>query len=364
MGKIWTVNARDTVLFDLVVENLGLSHVDLGPELRGLHAQLVDMLATKGVAYADLRAPLVPHTTTTDLALIFDIPMVGSNAYGLAIAREILPLVDRGWSGSILEGDLIHRNQDRAFDLINSSFDLVREADIADTSDLFCVYLSNLSNARVEQLVGGLASYRPFIGSLRANSSSPVKDWLSLRLVNSYVKHRDTFINMHEDDRDGALEVNMKWWPLKESGYRVVSVPASLYFDPFLSYKIERAVYSGFESDTIVGLSAVSTDPQTFDGFTVYVDPKKIGYLRGETKAGLIGAAGLADATAADIEFKIAAKVDQSYVYELEHLDEHGVTKFNVVVEFEVAGRSAPVRLVAAMAYEPALRRLRFVTFT
>lgn len=165
MEKIWTLDARDTVLFDVVMKDSGLSPVHLGADIRLLHAETVRLLATKGVAYRDLRAALVPHTTTTDIALLFDSELVGSRFYGWEVATEILPLVDRRWRGSILEGDLIHHDQDRAFDLINAYVELAREAEIRDTSQIFAVYLSNLSDARVQRLLAGLREYPPSLGT-------------------------------------------------------------------------------------------------------------------------------------------------------------------------------------------------------
>ena len=36
MTKIWTLDARDTVLFDVVMQHSNLLYADLGPELLGL----------------------------------------------------------------------------------------------------------------------------------------------------------------------------------------------------------------------------------------------------------------------------------------------------------------------------------------
>ena len=38
-------------------------------------------------------------------------------------------------------------------------------------------------------------------------------------------------------------------WPLEEHGYTCSSI-RPMYFNHFLTYKIERAVYPGFDSDT------------------------------------------------------------------------------------------------------------------
>src|SRR4051794_39390886 len=100
MGKIWTFNARDTVMFDVVMDHQGLSQVAMGAEIRLIHKQTVELLASKAVRYQDLRAPLVPHADTDDVALVFHSDATESTAYGWEIAKQVLPLLDRDWRGS------------------------------------------------------------------------------------------------------------------------------------------------------------------------------------------------------------------------------------------------------------------------
>ncbi|MDP8976463.1 MAG: hypothetical protein M3N28_08920 [Actinomycetota bacterium] len=90
MTKIWTLNARDTVLFDVVMQHSKFSYAELGPELRTIHAQTVEMLASKGIRYEELRSTLVPHTEPelADIALVFDTRRIGEGAYGMASLNE------------------------------------------------------------------------------------------------------------------------------------------------------------------------------------------------------------------------------------------------------------------------------------
>lgn len=362
MTKIWTLNARDTVLFDVVKQHFKLSYADLGPELRTIHAATVEMLASKGIRYEELRSALVPHTEPElgDIALVFDTRRIDEGAYGMAIAERVLPLLERDWSGSILEGDLIPYDEDDAFGMLRGSLRCHRPAEIASTRQLCAVYLTNLNERRKSKLLAGLSEYLPYIGFMKVHYESRHKNWLSITLGNTYVKHGNTFIGRHEPDIEHVAEYNLGWWPLDEHDYRCVSLPSDLYFDPFLSYKIERAV-PWFESDTLHGLSTISADPQDLDGFTVFVDPPKVDYLRSQ-KAAILEVAGLTEVTAEELEAQIAMKVRQNYIYELEQRPEHNLSKFNVVLEFEVDGRAEPVKLMAALAYEVEDRRLRLLT--
>jgi hypothetical protein len=363
MTKIWTLNARDTVLFDVVMQHSKLSYADLGPDLRAMHAETVEMLASKGIRYEGLRSALVPRTEPqlADIALVFDTARIDERAYGLAIAEQVLPLLERDWNGSILEGDLIARDEDAAFAILQSSLQCVRPVEIANTGQLCAIYLTNLNERRKTKLLGGLLEYGPFIGFIEAHYQSQHKNWLSVILRSTYVKHGSTFIGRHEPDIEHVAEYNLGWWPLDEHRYRCVSLPSDLHYDPFLSYKIERAVFPGLESDTLHGLSTISDDPQDLDDFTVFVDPPKVKYLRSE-KAGILEVAGLTEVTSEELEAQIAMKVRQNYIYALEQRPNHNLSKFNVVLEFEVDGRAEPVKLMAALAYEVEERRLRLLT--
>jgi hypothetical protein len=361
MTKIWTLDARDTVLFDVVMSHAQLSHRELGKDIRQLHQETVRILESKDVLYGDLRSALVPSSNNNDIALVFEASATNSGAYGAAIAEVLLPSLDREWRGSVLSGDLILKNQDVAFALLDQSLVLMRSVDLRNTAELYAIYLSNLTRARAEQLVASLSSYGAFVGYIPATYESRCKDWLSHTLVNTYLKHGETFICRHEDDRPHEDNVNMHWWPLEEHDYRVVSVPDSLHFSPFLAYKIERAVHPHFESDTILALATVSEDPRSLVGFEVLVEEAKLEYLR-RAKAGSLQLAGIERASESELQELIRRKLQSNYIYELDYLADHDVTKFNIMLEFDNADRQHPTRLTLALEYRPQENTLRVVT--
>lgn len=363
MTKIITLNARDTVLFDVTMEHDGLTFAELGADTRQLHERTIDLLASRGVRYNKLRSALVPPTTADDVAFVFDTAKIDAGFYGAEVASHLLPLIDLRWRGSILMGDLIHCDQPLAFALLERGMRLVRDVEIRYTNQLFAVYLSNLTATQRDAIIFGLGSYPAYVGHISARYASPIKDWLSGTLVNRYVKHGTVFIGPHEDDIEDASDRDLGSWPLEEFGYRCVSVPETLHFTPFLSYKIERAVVPGFESDTLHGLATISGDPRPLAEMAVVVDPPKVGYLRTK-KAGILGIAGLTEASAADLEELIRAKVNQSYIYELEYRSEYALSQFNIVLEIDVPGRSRPARVVAGLRYEPTANELRLITIT
>jgi len=164
----------------------------------------------------------------------------------------------------------------------------------------------------------------------------------------------------HEDDRPNKEDVNLIGYPFEDFGYRIVSLQSS-YFDLFLNYKIERPVFSGFKVDTEMSLNAVTSDVLPIDDFTVELDEAKHGYLKSE-KLGKLGKAGIIDISRIDLAKLIREKVDASYIYNMAYLADHGVIKFNVMLEIPRINVGYPTKVLVALEYQPATKNLRVIT--
>ena len=70
--------------------------------------------------------------------------------------------------------------------------------------------------------------------------------------------------------------------------------------------------------------------------------------------------------TSADLESRggpSRAKLRSNYIYNLEYLDEHDVSKFNILLEPEGVESRKPVKLMAVLEHLPEIRKLRLITF-
>lgn len=206
-----------------------------------------------------------------------------------------------------------------------------------------------------------MATYEPFIGHADVTYRSDLKTWMSVALGNTYLKLGETFLTKHPDDLETVSDENPGWWPLEEAGYRCVSLPSTLCFDPFLSYKIERDVVGELESDTIHGLSLISSDPRSLSSFSVLVEPQKLDYLR-RSKAGSLEGAGLAEVSSDEFAAQILDRIHENYIYELAHSEEHDTSKFNIILEFASGSPPDPLRVLAGLEYQPAQESLRLIT--
>jgi hypothetical protein len=139
------------------------------------------------------------------------------------------------------------------------------------------------------------------------------------------------------------------------------SVLQDSYVDLFLDYKIERAVYPGFESDTRFSLNAISDEPRSLAGFAVSIEEAKAEYLR-RHKRGSLALAGIETFTAEQLQELVKEKITHNYIYYLRFLDEQAMGLFNVILEVSDPAGGQPTRLMAALEYQPQNDALRLVT--
>ena len=115
MQPIFTLDARDNLMLEVMRDYFQLSNLVVRREIQAMHLQLQEVLASKGIKYADLRAGLVPSADHHEAGFIFDTQCIESSWYGLPVARAILPLLEKRTTQSVLCGDL--PRQQSGFDL-------------------------------------------------------------------------------------------------------------------------------------------------------------------------------------------------------------------------------------------------------
>lgn len=360
MHPILTLEARGNVMLESMRDYFKLSTGHVRNEIQKMHADLIEVLASKSVSYADLRGALVPATDKHELALIFDSQEIESSWYGEEVIGKVLRILDERVSCSVLCGDLIHKDQEFIYELLRTHLVAAREFEFVPSTLLYCVYLNNLTEKMADALHSGLAQYRPYVGCIPVTYSSLEKTYLSPILVRAFVKHRKKIIMPHEDDRPNKENVNMLGYPFEDIGYQYVSLHGSLY-GVFLSYKIERPVFPGFESDIEFSLNSVSETIVPLADLRVQVEEAKLEYLKGN-KAGSFSRAGLAEVSSEQLRSLIESKIADNYIYNMEHLPEHSVTKFNVMIEVGSVPDEPQTRLMASLEYSPEKGVLRVIT--
>ena len=360
MQPIYTLNARSNVFLEVIRDYFKLSNPEVRREIQAMHQAVQDILANKGIDYSELKSALVPRADRIEAAFIFNSQSIESSCYGYEVFSELIPILDKRSNNSILCGDLIHDGQQFIFNVLDESMVLARSFEFVHGSSLFCVYFNNLTELMLKRLHEELISYEAYLGFIPAKYASKARIFLSTTLANSFLKRQSQIIMGHEDDRPNKENVNMVGYPFEENGYTCISLQ-SQYFDTFLSYKIERPVFPGFESDTEFAINAVTDNVQPLNDLTILIEDSKFEYLRSE-KAGRMKKAGLFELHKNELAELIKAKIAANYIYNMVHLEDHDVIKFTLMIEVRWSEDELPTKITTALEYMPEKKIIRVIT--
>lgn len=357
---IWTLEARDSVMLEVVTSYFELSPEAIRAEINRAHEVTIEAIAAKGVAYKDLRNALVPQRDRHERAFLFDTAKIEESWYGGEVAEALIPLLPRQLSCCIQLGDLIIEDQEFGYELLVGHVVPLRPVELAMTNQIYCLYLNDLTARMAEDITAGLKNYGAFVGYVDTSTSSAMKDWLSVTLVDGYLKHRGVVLNGHEDDVPDSEDLNLKGWPWEKHGYACRSI-RDMYFHLFLSHKIERRVRPGAEGDTRFALNAISGQPVPLAELDVEVEKAKAKYVREKHGSGL-ARAGLIETSDEQLASIIKAKINDSYIYNLRYLEEYDSSLFNIMLEVSDPKSEKVTRLLAGLEYKPEAGVLKLVT--
>lgn len=362
MDRIFTLNARGNIFLEALRDHFRLTPKQMHREIRALFDEASDALTTSGIKYDQLNTALVPSTDRDELALFFDTEVIDSCTYGHEVLCRVLPLLDKRTTQSVLVGDLIGGSDDQQFifDSLVEHLVPIRNFTFVHSTLIYCVYLNNVTKASARHIVEGLVEFDAFFGYISTTFASRIKTMMSFWLCNLFVKRGSVVVLAHEDDRPNTENVNITSYPFEQFGYQVRSIQQQ-HFSHFLSFKIEREVVSGFQTDTEFSLNALSTHIENLSSLDILIEPSKLEYIKRE-KAGSLERAGIHALDAEGIKKLIRGKLAHNYIYNLRYLDDHDVMLFNIILEVARPDGGYPSRLLLSLEYQPAEGNLRVVT--
>jgi hypothetical protein len=360
---IFTLDARDNVRLEVLKGYFGLNEHQIYEEINGLFDGLIEILKSKKIDYEKLKSSLIPNSDKNEIVLVFDTLQIKSNWYGKEIFDQIIPVFENESSHSILTGDFIGKNNLAKKLFEEFSENLIthkKEIDYQTHGQFYLVFLNNLSLKMVNDFQSNLSKYEPFVGYFDLKYSSYLKTYFSTILCKSFIKHKRTIISGHEDDLSNDENCNMSGFSFEENGFTCKSLQ-STYTDLFLSYKIEREVFSGFEDDTTFSINSISKNVFEIKDFKINVDEKKLQYLI-ENKEGILKKSGILNINTTELEKLILDRINENYIYNLTYLNNYDTVKFNILLEYKVPDKDSIVKLNVALEYIDTEKSLRLIT--
>jgi hypothetical protein len=228
--SLHTLNARGNVMLEVMRDHFELTPKHMFREIQGLREGVENALALKGIRYDDLKTALIPDRTRREIALIFDTAAIDNDWHGYEVGSWLLPLFNRSSNHSILAGDYIDNGAGQEL-LMKAMMEVAqfhRQLTIQHTSQLYIIYVNNLSDTMIENFRNGLLPQEGYIGFADMTYGSLFKTLLSTMLVNAFLKHGNLIIQGHEDDRPNSEDVNMYGYPVEKYGYVCRSIQSML----------------------------------------------------------------------------------------------------------------------------------------
>ena len=357
---IFTIDAKGNILFSLMQEYFGLGSADMNREIALQHDKLLRLLKDKGIEYQQLKNALIPNKDRKEALLVFDSSKINNSFYGGVVMNQVLKCLEGLTTHSVLVGDFIDKYHDPTFSLLNIMRCHIKlPLHTRYCCELFLVYINNLSENQYAHVESFFKNLEYFVGCVDMTYTSVLKDYCSYILGTSFIKYNNIVISMHEDDRDEHEDVNIKGYPFEEHGYKVRSLPEYL-FGVFLNYKIESNITGADVSDVGISIQSISHEYTGLDNFRVYVDERKLNYLK-EDKPGTLKKIGGLDITREQLENIIMSHIKYSYIFNLEYLLEYDISKFNVI--FEVKDKvGEPHKVLVALEFMYSEKKLRLLT--
>lgn len=362
MGTIFTIDARDNVMLEVIASYFNLNHEQMHFEINKTFQKMVEILQTKGIEYQDLKSCLTPSLNRLEIIFVFDSNEIDSSFYGYPVFEKIIPLFDKRSSHSVLTGDFIdsNKNQDFLYERFAESIILVKDFTYIHSSLLFFVYINNMTINMFHNMNEGLKSFKPYVGFIDVTNSCYMKTYASMTIINDFIKNKSKIIMGHEDDVEESKNFNMSGYPFEENGYTCISLPG-MYYDLFLSYKIERKIYKGFEKDTLFSLNTVSRSIFDIDDFEILIEKSKLKYLL-ERKRSKFKKGCMLDINVKELEELIRSKIKDNYIYNMEYDEEHHTTKFNIQIEIIAGDTGEILKFLVSLEYIPDQKILRVIT--
>lgn len=359
MSSILTINARGGMSLIADRAYFKMNPARFRSWVGAHHTTLVDELSKVGVSYDALSPALVPSTDRQEMALLFNIDLMDTGLYGYAVATELLPMLGKDSTLSILAGDLGHRPEVIRELSVKGGF--VRGAtDNWGQQYIYCVYLNNLSAAQRSQIHEGFVTNPSYLGYVPTMYSSHFRTLVSTKLPTNFIKHKRVVLLDHGSDEPWVSDQNEIGYPFKENGLKVVSVNSQLH-SPLLSYKIQSEVLPMYEEDVLVSLNAISDEPLKLEDFEVVFPDGKYGYLQSK-KLGLLKVAGIDELSPEALAAIIRSELGNDYIYRMQTNPDDTV-QFSIVLEL-YREDGTPSKVAVGLKYFPRSQTLNFVTLT
>jgi len=358
--EIFTINARDNIVLDVAYKES--SPTKCFKEINSVFEMFKESLNKQEIDYSKLKNALVPNKKRKEIAFVFDTQVLQECIYDYFILNKILPLLGKDSTHSILVGDITGDASEKyeIRDLFFENLFQINPTDYKYHNQYFVVYINNLSDSMVDNLVDKLKGGKYFTGYFDLTFSSSIKTKIATTVSTRFIKSKSHLILSDPYATNIIDNIPTTTSEYEELGFQCVFIH-QVYFHIFLSYKIERQILVGIEKDSDFSLNMLTSDFVDLSECKIEINPEKIEYFRKE-KGDNFERAGLIDHSSTELEELISKRIANNYIYNLTFIQEHDILKFDILMEFKRIDKEQLMKMVLGIEYQHKKKTLRLIT--
>ncbi|MFF7986406.1 hypothetical protein ACFZDK_46205 [Streptomyces sp. NPDC007901] len=361
--NIHMVTTHNSVVLAAMRDTLDLTDEAIYREMRADYFRLTRNLDELGIAYHGLAKALVPDHRRREIALLFDSDVASLSSggfYGIHVAEAWIAGLPRPRKGvpvnSILRGDILYDSADGVQAAMDQSVVYQQPFTVIHPSQVYCVYVTNLSKEQANTLTASAAEHPAYIGYADCTDRSAFKELLGLSLMNSGLRVGDMIL---EGVAENGAAPNGAGLPFEALGFTPAAV-IDTQFLPFLGYRINSHLTGMNREDNDLALAMLSPDAAFLESPDIWMTPGRYGYLQDGRHRDSMEQAGLLHLSQPELEAAVTKLVAQGHLYNL-RLNEYGDLLYTALVDIEAEGRYRTFTI--GLRFNPRDKRVELMTF-
>ncbi|MFB7755138.1 hypothetical protein ACFC18_36900 [Streptomyces sp. NPDC056121] len=362
--NIHSVTTHNSVLLAAMRDTFDLTDGALHRIMRADHLELTQTLDEFGIAYSSLAKALVPDHRRREIALLFDsvVASLSSNGwYAIDVAEAWMAGLPRPRKGvsvnSILRGDILYGSRDEVQAVMDEKVVYHQPFTVIHPSQVYCVYVTNLSKEQASTLISSAAEHAAYIGYADCTDRSVLKEILGRSLPNSGLRVGDMILEGVAEPGDMPNGAGL---PFESLGFTPTPVLHGLFL-PFLGYRINSQLTGRNREDNCTALTALSPGAAHLEAPDIWMTPGRYGFLQDGKHRDSMEQAGLLTLSQPALEAAVSKLVAQGYLYHL-RLDGYGNLLYTALVDVKMEdGRYRTFTI--GLRFNPQDKRVELMTF-
>ena len=368
---IYTLNARDFLLYPAMKSYFALNAEDIYQALQNGFELLQKQLAAKGISYDALKGALIPNQDKKkfETCFVIDTMQMDVSDYGYAVFEKLIPLLDHNSTYSILCGDYIdylapycNDSQQLLHSALNDVLIRCHPSDYGHSHQYYLIYCNRLTGNQRLKIVEGLYPHPWFTGFADVTYNSQFKTYISTILFPLCIKNKTKIIMPYPSNCREDETLDPQQFLFVSNGFSVCSINEDSY-GAFLSYKIESTVPD--EQDVAFSFNALLPKFDSLEKMNLNITEERWAQYLTNTETGkgkIIETLGYHAEEKARFQKEVFKQICANYIYNLNQ-NSHGAWLFDVCVELPTKNGHRRKTMVA-LKYAPDTGTVDVVTIT